>query len=59
MMSTGIPVLEILKGGSDDPLSTVKLDRESRKYIHVRAKNIINMYFIEGDEKGQSGNVYA
>jgi hypothetical protein len=33
------PLLIIWEGGDDNPTRSVKLDRESRKYIHVRLDN--------------------
>ena len=34
------PLFHIWKGG-DNPFDTVELDRESRKYIHVRLNNVV------------------
>ena len=33
------PLLYLWEGGDENPYATVKLDRESRKYIHVRLDN--------------------
>ena len=38
------PLFHIWKGGDSDngdPFDTVELDRESRKYIHVRLNNVV------------------
>ena len=43
------PIFTILEGGSEDPFRTIELNEESRKYIHVRANNIIKTY-VHGEE---------
>ena len=44
------PILEIWRGG-EDPFDTVELDRESRKYIHVRIDFITKTYDpVTGEE---------
>jgi len=40
----GKPLFEMWKGGEGDPFQTIQLDRESRKYIHVRVNNVIKTY---------------
>ena len=42
------PLLELWKGGDGDPFQTLELDRESRKYIHVRVNNIVKTYGLDG-----------
>ena len=42
------PIFTILEGGSDDPFKSVELNRDSRKYIHVRINNIIKTYDNNG-----------
>ena len=42
------PMLGLWEGGMS-PFGAVKLDRESRKYIHVRVNNIVKTYDKEGE----------
>ncbi len=41
---TSKQLVEIWKGGSDEPESTVALDQESRQYLHVTLKQITYDY---------------
>ena len=43
------PIFTILEGGSENPFQTVELDKESRKYIHVRVNNIVKTYDEDGE----------
>ena len=38
-----------MQGGSEDPYKTIELDRESRKYIHVKVNNIVKKYTSDGE----------
>ena len=49
MSNMSKPIFTILEGGSDDPFRSIELDRESRKYIHVRVNNIIKRYTNSGE----------
>ena len=48
---TGVskPMLGFWDGGIS-PFSAVTLDRESRKYIHVRVNNIVKTYDKDGEQ---------
>jgi len=43
-----LPLVEILNGGSVDTYKTTDLDRESRKYMHLRLNNVIKSYDSDG-----------
>ena len=51
-------MLEIIQGGSEDPFKTVRLDRESRKYIHIRINNYVVRYDMYGDQAGETVTNY-
>ena len=42
-------MLEITEMKDGNAFETVKLDRESRKYIHVRLRHILKTYDYEGN----------
>ena len=42
-----LPLLGLWSGG-DKPFTPVDLDKESRRFIHVRAKNVIKSYNKDG-----------
>jgi len=43
------PVFQVLSRDSDNTLSTIELDHESRKYIHVSIINIHESWSIDGE----------
>ena len=45
------PILEIWEGTSEDPFKTVELNRDSRRYIHVRLNNKWKTVDKEGNIK--------
>ena len=38
------PMLEVTEMRGDDPFKTIKLDRESRRYLHIRMRHIHKHY---------------
>ena len=42
-MNISIPLIAV-RGTDEGPFEPVKLDRESRKYVHVRVKNVRMKY---------------
>ena len=42
------PLFSIIEGTGEDPFKTVKLDEESRKYVHVVLNNVVKTYDKDG-----------
>ena len=43
-------IMQVMKGG-DNPLETIELTPESRKYVHIRAVNINESFDKAGEKK--------
>ena len=52
------PILEIWKGGEGDPFQSIELNRDSRRYLHVRINNIVKTYDNITKEQTKTNNYY-
>ena len=46
--SMGAPMVSIVKGTGANPLESITLDRESRRYVHIEANHHIKSYDKDG-----------
>ena len=55
MVEMAKPIFTIMKGGADEekfnPFETIDiLSEETRRFLHIRANNIVKTYTANGDE---------
>ena len=48
---TSLALIEIWQGGNDNPEKTVRLDRDTKRFMHVNLKQITKTYDSNGDER--------
>ena len=57
MVNISIPLIAV-RGTDEGPFKSIKLDRESRKYVHVRVKNVRIRYDNITGEKIRLDHVF-
>ena len=46
-----MPLVSILHASDSTPNQPFQLDRDTRKYIHLRSKHVITEYTADGEQK--------